>query len=111
MQDAARELVVRNTGLGAQRLQARAAVDAQDHELADVPTRARGSALAKEAQAPRPLRRIGAQPEKERRVLASEPLQDLARHARIRPWRGVRHRDLPAIGERRLLARLRGAVD
>ena len=104
MQDAAREMVILYAGFGAQLLQARAAVQAERHQLPDVVRRARGRALAQEREAPEPLREIGARPEKQRRLLAAEPLQDLARHARIGPRLRVRHRDLPAIGERGLQA-------
>src|SRR5258708_30511740 len=54
VQDAARKLVVLHAGLGAQRLQARAAVEAERDELADVVARARGQAFAHERESPQP---------------------------------------------------------
>src|SRR4029077_7516055 len=98
------ELVVLDAGLGAQRLEIGAAVKAEGDELARVVRMTRGRAFAQERKSPAPLRAIRAQAEEQRRVLASEPAQDLGGHLRIRPRLRVRHRELPAVGERSLLA-------
>ena len=55
--------------------------------------------------------RIGAQAEQQRRILAPQPLQDLARRARVRPRLGVRGGDLAAVRERSFARRPRLPVD
>ena len=69
-----------------------------------------GQALEEEARAPRPLRRIHAQAEEERRVVAPDPLQDLRRRIGIGPGFGVADGNLPAVGERSLHPRGIAAV-
>lgn len=90
VQDAARQLVVVDAGLGTQRAQQRAAVTAQRHQLPDVMAQPRRRAFAQKGDAPAPLLRIGAQAEQQRRILASQPAQQLQRRPRIRPRHGVR---------------------
>src|SRR5882672_1967422 len=89
MQDAARKLVVFDAGLGAQLPQPGAAIEAECHQLPDVVRGTRGGAFAQEGEAPEPLAQVGAGPKEKRRVLASEPPENLARHAGIGPGLGV----------------------
>ena len=111
VQDAELELVVLDAGGRAQLLQRRAAVERELHDLRDVLARAPRQALGQEAQAPRPLVRIHAQPEEQRRVVPPDPLQDLAGRVGIRPRLGVAHGDLAAVGEGRLEPRLGAALE
>ena len=80
-------------------------------DLRDVLARAPREALVEEAKSPRPLRRIHARAEEQRRVLAQEPPEDLRRRAGIGPGLGVAHRDLAAVGERSLEPRAFAALD
>src|SRR5262249_17996954 len=87
------------------------AVCSQANYLFDVVPRAFGRAFAQKTQAPEPLPRIGAQPEQQRGILLAQPLQDLQRRARVRPWLGVADGDLPAVREPRLRGGRGLAVD
>jgi hypothetical protein len=99
VQDALGALLVLQAELAAHLLQRLAAVGAQAHDLLDVVPRARGGALAKEAQAPQPLLRVGAQAEEQRCVFLAQPLEHLQRCAGVGPGLGVADRHLPAVGE------------
>ena len=68
-------------------------------------------AFEEEAQAPGPLRRVHAQAEEQRRVLAGEPAQDLQGRARAGPRLGVADGDLAAVGEGGLQAGTLAALD
>jgi hypothetical protein len=109
--DSALEVVVRDAGVRAQRPQAVARIEGEVQALDRVVAGPRGQALDQELESPAPLPRIGPQPEQQRRVFPSEPLQDLQRCRGIRPRLRVRRGDLPAVGERRLERRARLAVD
>jgi hypothetical protein len=110
VQDPQLQLVVFDAGGGAQRLQARAAVERELHDLGDVRVRARRHAFEEEAQPPRPLVRVHAQAEQQRRVVAPQPLEDLSRRVRIGPRLRMAHGDLPAVGERSLEAGALAAI-
>jgi hypothetical protein len=94
VQDPQLLLVVVDAGLGAQRLQRIAAVERKLHDLGDVLARVRRRAFEEEPQAPRPLRRVHAQAEEQRRVVAPQPLQDLGRRVGIGPRLRVADGDL-----------------
>src|SRR3982074_2466211 len=81
MENAARELVVADAGAAPQSAQAFPAVDGKPGEGSRIALEASRAAFAQEAQAPAPLRPIGARPEKQRRILAAEPAEDLRHHA------------------------------
>jgi hypothetical protein len=68
-QDPALERVVRDAGFAAQLAQAVTRVERELQALEGVAPRARRQALDEEAQREAPLRRVGAQPEPERRVV------------------------------------------
>jgi hypothetical protein len=102
LQDAALEMVVRDAGLGAQRLQAVPRVKREVEALDRVVLRTRRQAFDEELHPPFPLPPVGAQPEQQRRILAAQPLEDLERRLGIRPGLGIRRGDLSAVGERSL---------
>ncbi len=100
VQDAALQVVVAQPELAAQGAQAFAAVAGEPGEGQAVALEATRPALAEEAQPPLPLRPAGTRAEKQRRVLAPEPTQDLRHHGGLRPGLGVPGGDLAAVGER-----------
>src|SRR5690348_10149768 len=100
MEDSRLALVVMESGLAAQFAQRLAAEQPEIDDLADVVPRAGRKAFAQEAQHPRPLPAIGAQPKKKRRVLLEQPFEDLEGSRRIGPRLRVAYRDLAAVCER-----------
>src|SRR6478736_8827786 len=111
MQDAAAQVVIAQPGLLAHLAQAVAAVLREPGERAAVALEAAREAFEDEAQAPHPLRPVRARPEKQRRVLAPEPAQDLGQHRGLRPRLGVAGRDLAAVRERGFHRGARLALD
>src|SRR5258708_32970822 len=77
MQDAARQGVVLDSGPASELAQAPAAVGGQPGQRPRVALEAPRNALAQKTQPPPPLRPVGARPEKQRRILAAQPAQDL----------------------------------
>ena len=77
MQDALGAVVVGNARVSAQLLQHAAAVGAQIDDLPDVVARAGRGAFTQKLQTPRPLARVGAQPEQQRCVFFGKPFEYL----------------------------------
>jgi hypothetical protein len=64
--------------------------------------RVRAAVHSRRNERPHSHSQVGPQAKEQRRILAREPLQHLERRCGIGPGLGVRHRDLAAVGERRL---------
>ena len=94
-------MVITYRGLRTQRLEALARIEREIKTLNRVVPRAGRQAFEQKREAPPPLSRVGAQPKQQRRIGPAEPLQDLQRHARIRPRLCMRCGNLSAVGERR----------
>jgi hypothetical protein len=88
-----------------------AAIQGQGEDRADVGARAVRRAFAQKAQAPAPLRGIGAQSPEQGRILAAQPPEDFQWRVRIRPGLGMARRDLPAVGEAGFARRAGLAID
>src|SRR5688572_2265561 len=104
LQDAALEVVVADAELRAQGAQAFAAVAGEAGQRAAVALETAREAFEQKAQAPLPLRPVGARAEQQRRILAPQPAQKFRQHGRLGPGLGVAGGDLPAVGERGLQA-------
>ncbi len=111
LQRAARAAFVLDAGVGAQRLQAVAAVFGKAHHTALVDRIALGRAVAQHLPHPLELEARAIEADRERRMLFEHPLDGLQRHAGRGPRRRIAGRDLAGIREARLERRAGFPVD
>ncbi len=111
MQDAAVLGVERDRKLVADGGQQGPVVERQLDHRGGVGAAAAGPALGQEACQEADQRRIGPQVDRQRRVAAAQPGEQLERRPRVRPRRRMRGRNLAAVGEAGLQPRPGLAVD
>ncbi len=111
LQRALAALVILDSGLGAQRAQAIAAVFGDRDHPALVDGVALCRAVAQHLQHPAPHDGIELGPDHQRPVPHQQPFDGFHRHAGAGPGRGIAGRDLAGIGERGFLRGLGLAVD
>ncbi len=110
VKDAALTVRIVERNVCTQLLQNTAAIKPKRDQPARVFRSTRSRALAKKGQAPRPLIGAQARPKQQWSVLASQPLQHLARSTGIRPRFRMADRDLSTVGKTRFATRRRSAV-
>ena len=103
--------IVGDAGLGADLLQRLQRMERQDQVGAGIGAELLGRAIAGEFEAPAPHLRDRAVAQQQRRILAAEPLDDLHRHAGLRPRLDLAGMDDAAIAPAGLHAGRRLALD